>query len=84
VFSFAKVWFSLDGIRYGREPLVAHYAPDGLYEHARDVVIKLRHRVASHLKLKLYFASEWMMISEISVDSGEFWKTAYLENNEIY
>ena len=70
VFSVAKVWFGVDGENYGPEPLLAHYAPDLLYEQARDVVVRLRHRIASHLKLRLYFASDWMMISEISLDSG--------------
>jgi discoidin domain receptor family protein 2 len=41
-------------------------------EHARNVTIKLHNRVGRYLRLQLYFAAKWIMISEVSFDSGEF------------
>lgn len=40
-------------------------------DHARDVTIKLHHRVGKYLKINLYFAVKWIMLSEISFISGK-------------
>lgn len=40
-------------------------------EHARDVTIKLHHRVGRYVQLQLYFASKWIMLSEVSFISGK-------------
>lgn len=44
--------------------------PDPVMEHARDVTIKLHHRVGRYVQLQLYFASKWIMLSEVSLISG--------------
>lgn len=46
--------------------------PDMVLEHARNVTIKLHHRIGRFLKLQLYFASRWILLSEISFDSGKY------------
>lgn len=45
--------------------------PDPVMEHARDVTIKLHHRIGRYVQLQLYFASKWIMLSEISFISGK-------------
>lgn len=50
------------------------YMPDTIMDHARDVTIKLHHRVGKYLKINLYFAVKWIMLSEISFISGKLAK----------
>lgn len=45
--------------------------PDTVMEHARDVTIKLHHRIGRYLQVHLYFALRWIMLSEISFISGK-------------
>jgi hypothetical protein len=72
VFSHAKVHFSIGGHQFFGEPVFFSYMPDAIMEHARNVTIKLHNRVGRYLRLQLYFAAKWIMISEASFDSGEF------------
>uniref|UniRef100_A0A1A9W2L0 Discoidin domain-containing protein n=1 Tax=Glossina brevipalpis TaxID=37001 RepID=A0A1A9W2L0_9MUSC len=66
VFVHAKVFFSIGGHRFSGEPVQFSYMPDTIMDHARDVTIKLHHRVGKYLKINLYFAVKWIMLSEIS------------------
>ncbi|XP_060535505.1 discoidin domain-containing receptor 2-like isoform X2 [Cylas formicarius] len=69
VFSQARAFVSLNGYRFSPEAVHFSYMPDLVMEHARDVTIKLHHRIGRFLKLELYFASRWILISEVSFDS---------------
>lgn len=70
VFSLAKVLFSVGGKRFNKgEPITYEYVEDCIFEDARNVTIKLHHRVGKYVKLQLYFAAKWILISEISFDS---------------
>jgi discoidin domain receptor family protein 2 len=71
VFSHAKVHFSIGGHQFVGEPVLFSYMPDVIMEHARNVTIKLHNRVGRYLRLQLYFAAKWIMVSEVSFDSGE-------------
>ena len=51
--------------------------PDTVMEHARDVTIKLHHRVGRYVQLQLYFASKWIMLSEVSFISGMLGKELF-------
>ncbi|XP_043947525.1 uncharacterized protein LOC108024892 isoform X2 [Drosophila biarmipes] len=66
VFMHAKVFFSVGGRYFSGEPVQFSYMPDTIMDHARDVTIKLHHRVGKYLKINLYFAVKWIMLSEIS------------------
>ncbi|XP_031358423.1 discoidin domain-containing receptor 2-like isoform X1 [Photinus pyralis] len=44
--------------------------PDLVLDHARNVTIKLHHRIGRFLKLQLYFAAQWILLSEISFHSA--------------
>lgn len=46
--------------------------PDIIMEHARDVTVKLHHRIGRYLQVHLYFALKWIMLSEVSFISGKF------------
>lgn len=75
VFVHAKVFFSIGGRHFSGEPVHFSYMPDTIMDHARDVTIKLHHRVGKYLKINLYFAVKWIMLSEISFVSGKRNKT---------
>ncbi|XP_030749295.1 discoidin domain-containing receptor tyrosine kinase B-like [Sitophilus oryzae] len=70
VFSSAKVLFSIGGKRFNRgEPITFEYMEDKIFEDARNITIKLHHRVGKYVKLQLFFASKWIMVSEVSFES---------------
>ncbi|XP_055385596.1 discoidin domain-containing receptor 2-like isoform X2 [Condylostylus longicornis] len=66
VFVHAKVFFSIGGKHFIGEPVQFSYMPDTILDHARDVTIKLHHRIGRYLQIHLYFALRWIMLSEIS------------------
>ncbi|KAK6628865.1 hypothetical protein RUM43_002682 [Polyplax serrata] len=69
VFSRAQVYFSNGGKRFSSIPVSYSYIPDLVMEHARNVTIKLHHRLGRFVKLELYFANRWILISEVRFDS---------------
>ena len=71
VFSRANVYFSLGGRQFSNNPVYYSYIPDLLMEHARNVTIKLHHRLGRFVKLQLYFANRWLLLSEVKFDSGK-------------
>lgn len=60
---------------FNGEPVHFSYMPDLVLEHSRNVTIKMHHRVGRFVRLQLYFASRWIMISEVSFTSGELNRT---------
>lgn len=69
VFSHAKAYFSVGGEHFFPEPVSYTYPADTIMPEARNVTVKLHHRTGRFLKLQLFFANKWMMISEISFES---------------
>ncbi|XP_030766218.1 epithelial discoidin domain-containing receptor 1-like [Sitophilus oryzae] len=69
VFSHARAFFSFNGHKFSPEPVYFSYMPDLVMEHSRNVTIKLHQRIGKYLKLQLYFASRWILLSEVSFDS---------------
>ena len=72
VFSQARVFFSIGGRHYSGEPVHFSYVPDLMIERARNVTVKLHSRIGKYVKLQLWFAAKWIMLSEISFDSGRW------------
>ncbi len=70
VFREARVHFSVGGEVYGGEPVFHLPMEDAIFEDPRNVSVKLHRRVARFVKLQLFFAAKWIMISEVSFDSG--------------
>ena len=71
VFSKADVWFSVDSATYEEEPLSYSYIPDIVLENARNVSIGLHERHGRFVKMHLYFAGRWIMISEVTFDGSK-------------
>lgn len=71
VFSEVAIMFSIGGKYYTGDPIVYSYMEDRIFEHSRNITIKLHHRIGKFVKLRFSFASRWIMISEITFDSGE-------------
>ncbi|XP_014291847.1 discoidin domain-containing receptor 2 [Halyomorpha halys] len=69
VFSKAKIQFSLGGAVFSRRAVSYTYMPDKALENARNVTIHLHHHIAKYVKIQLYFASRWIMISEVIFES---------------
>ncbi|XP_066592501.1 discoidin domain-containing receptor 2 isoform X2 [Prorops nasuta] len=69
VFSHAKVYLSPTGSQFNGESVDFSYIPDTLLEQAREVTIKLHSRAGRFLKLQLYFAARWLMLSEVIFES---------------
>lgn len=70
VFNETKVFFSVGGKRYKGEPITYDSFEDRIMETARNVSFKLHHRVGRFVKLQLFFASRWILISEVSFESS--------------
>ncbi|KAK9499619.1 hypothetical protein O3M35_002632 [Rhynocoris fuscipes] len=62
--------FSVGGVYYYGGPITYTYMEDRIFEHSRNVSIKLHRRVGKFVKLQLHFANRWIMISEVIFDSG--------------
>ncbi len=52
------------------EPVEFHTVLDDRNPSARYVMVPLKHRSATALRCRFYFADTWMMFSEISFQSG--------------
>jgi discoidin domain receptor family protein 2 len=63
--------FSVGGQFYNGRPLVYTYMPDIVLENARNVSINLHGRFGCFVKVQLYFAARWIMISEVVFESGK-------------
>jgi len=73
VFSEANIMFSIGGRYFVGEPITYTYIEDRIFETSRNVSIKLHHRIGRYVKLQLHFAAKWIMISEVTFDSGRQW-----------
>lgn len=71
VFTHAKVFFSIGGQHFNGEPVHFSYMPDTVMENARDVTIKLHHRIGKYVQVHLYFALRWIMLSEVTFVAGK-------------
>uniref|UniRef100_A0ABD2WJD2 Discoidin domain-containing receptor 2 n=1 Tax=Trichogramma kaykai TaxID=54128 RepID=A0ABD2WJD2_9HYME len=69
VFSHAKVYFGSGAGQFESEPVHFSYMPDVVLEQARDVTVKLHSRAGRFVKLQLYFAARWILLSEIVFES---------------
>ncbi|KAH1008656.1 hypothetical protein HUJ05_009193 [Dendroctonus ponderosae] len=70
VFSETKVFFSVGGRRYKGEPITYESFEDKIMETPRNVSFKLHHRIGRFVKLQLFFAARWILISEVTFESS--------------
>ena len=71
IFSQVDILFSIGGKYYTGEPITYTYMEDKIFESSRNITIKLHHRVGKYVKLRLHFSDRWIMISEVTFDSGK-------------
>lgn len=71
VFGEVVVMFSVGGRHYVGDPITFTYMEDRIFENSRNVTVKLHHRIGRFVKLQLRFASRWIMISEVTFESGQ-------------
>ncbi|CAL4166812.1 unnamed protein product, partial [Meganyctiphanes norvegica] len=69
VFSRAVVLLSVGGHWYNGQPVPYQYMPDVVTEYARNVTIPIGGRIGKYVKLQMYFANRWIMVSEIFFSS---------------
>ncbi|XP_065225267.1 discoidin domain-containing receptor 2-like isoform X2 [Planococcus citri] len=69
VFSKARILFSIGGVHYNSHPVIYTYMPDTILENARNVTIHLNHNIGRFVKVRLYFANKWIMLSEVNFES---------------
>lgn len=77
IFTRVEIWFSLDGERFQPNPIREDIVPDRSRESARNVTVQLRGRSGKFVKIRLYFANKWILLSEIAFESGEFFFPIY-------
>jgi len=72
IFARAKVYFSNEEGKFGDDRAVDFlYMPDTMIEEARNVTINLHGEHGKYVMVHLYFASKWILISEVTFWSGE-------------
>lgn len=69
IFTRVEIWFSLDGERFQPNPIREDIVPDRSRESARNVTVQLRGRSGKFVKIRLYFANKWILLSEIAFES---------------
>ncbi|XP_049784959.1 discoidin domain-containing receptor 2-like [Schistocerca cancellata] len=73
VFTEASVWLSLDGVHYQWATAPVSTGAAGAADSAPSCVnvsLPLHSRVARFLRLQLYFAAAWILVSEVRIDSA--------------
>lgn len=70
IFKEMKAFFSISGKIYGKDPVSHTPLSDEIFEEPRNVSIKLHRRVGRFVKIKLFFAAKWILISEVTFDSS--------------
>ncbi|ODM98888.1 Discoidin domain-containing receptor 2 [Orchesella cincta] len=69
VFSEARVFFSANGKVFSGDSIVVKQKEDCIFEEPRNITIKLHRRVAQYIKLQLFWAAKWILISEVTFDA---------------
>lgn len=52
-------------------PIYYESVVDRIFENPRNVTIRLPHVTARSVRLQLFFALRWMLVSEVAFESGE-------------
>ena len=65
-----EVWFSIRNGHYSSRSVYTQVRPDNDHQDARWVTVSLGNRVAQWLKVKLYHRGRWILISEVTFESG--------------
>lgn len=69
VFSRVRLRFSVGGLIYSPRTVNYVYVPDLALEAARNVTVRIPHVCARYVKLQLWFAAQWILVSEVTFES---------------
>jgi hypothetical protein len=70
IFKELHAYFSVGGKIFGGEPVTFTPLSDEIFEEPRNITAKLHRRVGRFVKLRLFFASKWLLVSEVEFDSA--------------
>ena len=70
VFKSVSVAFSVGGEIFSGDPVVNAPLEDAIFEEPRNVTAKLHRRIGKFVRVRMEFASKWIMISEVTFDSS--------------
>jgi len=68
------VEFSENGETFLGEGIVHSTDEDAIFEDPRNVTINLHRKVGRFVKISLFFASKWILLSEVTFQSRNFEK----------
>lgn len=71
VFSTALIYVSLDGDKWQEWPIKLNTKSEAIKDPAVNITINLKNRVGRYIKICLYFSARWILISEVSFESGK-------------
>jgi len=78
IFSRARIYFSNEEGKFDDDRSVDYfYMPDQMLEDARNVTINLNGEHGRYVKIQLYFAAKWILISEITFQSDIYEETTF-------
>ena len=70
VFRKAMVYLSIGGEYYTSEPVTFEYPADD-FKYPRYVKIDVNNQIGAFVKIRLFYAQRWIMISEVRFDNGK-------------
>lgn len=70
--------FGLEENAYSRTTVEQTVRTDRVHDEARFVMVELERRIAQYIKCTLYHRNTWILISEISFESGKLERDALL------
>lgn len=70
--SAVQIQFSLDGERYQPNTIDWPITVDKTRELSRNISIPLLGKVARFIKISMQFSAKWILISEVTFESGKF------------
>lgn len=69
IFAEARIYFSIGGKHYHRDPVVYKHKEDCIFEDPAYIPIRIPQRVGQYVKIELFWATKWILISEVTFDS---------------
>lgn len=68
----ALIYVSLDGDKWQESPIKFSTKSEAIKDTAVNITINLKSRVGRYIKICLYFPGRWLLISEVSFESGKY------------
>ncbi len=59
----------MNGKIYSGDPIVYHPLEDCIFEEPKNITINLHRHIAQYVKIELFWAKRWILISEVTFDA---------------